>query len=80
LIREDEVIVIDFNTGRRVPATIEAVSKHHKAQMAAYAALLTNIFPDRTVRAALLYTNGPALIELPPYVLAAYKPGFSDQQ
>jgi ATP-dependent helicase/nuclease subunit A len=80
LITDDEVHVIDFKTSRRTPASPDSVSSHYKAQMGAYAALLANIFPGRKVRASLLYTHGPVLIELPPEVLSAYKPGFSDQQ
>jgi len=33
--------------------------------MAAYAEALRVIFPGKTVRAALLYTAGPRLFELP---------------
>jgi ATP-dependent helicase/nuclease subunit A len=80
LVSESEVLVVDFKTGSRVPKSVEAVSRHHKAQMGAYAALLANIFPGRTVRAALLYSSGPVLIDLPEETLAAYKPGFSDRQ
>lgn len=80
LVTDTEVLVIDFKTGRRVPASAASVSVHHKAQMGAYAAVLSGIFPGRTLRAALLYTSGPELIELSPELLAAHKPGFSDQQ
>ena len=80
LITDEEVHVIDFKTGRRTPSSADAVSRHYKAQMGAYAALLANIFPGKTVRASLLYTHGPVLIELPAEILSAYKPGFSDPQ
>jgi ATP-dependent helicase/nuclease subunit A len=78
LISDREILVVDFKTGRRVPASVESVSLHHKAQMGAYAAVLSGIFPGRTIRAALLYTSGPALIELSASTLEAYKPGFQD--
>ncbi len=80
LVRDDDVLVVDFKTGRRVPGNAAAVSVHHKAQMAAYVAVLEGIFPGRTVRAALLYSTGPALIILPPEMVEAHKPGFSDAQ
>ncbi len=38
------------------------------------------IFPDRAIRASLLYTSGPRLIDLPPDLLAGYKPGFAVTQ
>jgi ATP-dependent helicase/nuclease subunit A len=80
LIGETEVLVVDFKTGRFVPAQEAAISRHHKAQMAAYVAVLQGIFPDRKVRAALLYTNGPKLLALSQDTMNAHKPGFTDPQ
>jgi len=77
LIAEDRVTVIDYKTGRRVPRDADSVPVHHLAQMAAYAAVLQAIFPDRTVEAALLYSHEAKLIALPPALLARYKPGLS---
>ena len=80
LVSDARVLVVDFKTGRRVPATADAVAPHHKAQMAAYVAVLRGIFPDREVRAALLYTAGPNLIQLTDSDLEPHKPGFHRQQ
>ena len=80
LVSDTMVLVIDFKTGRRVPTSADAVSAHHKAQMAAYVAVLRGIFPDREVRAALLYTAGPNLIQLTDSDLEPHKPGFHGQQ
>jgi ATP-dependent helicase/nuclease subunit A len=52
------------------------VPEWHLRQMAAYAAALAVIFPDRPVAAALLYTAGPRWIELPAQSLAAHKPRY----
>ncbi len=65
LVEETRISVIDFKTGR-VPATDAEIPASHRAQMAAYAEALRVIFPGREVRAALLYTAGPKLIELMP--------------
>jgi len=64
LIEETRVSVLDFKTGR-VPESDDAIPSAHRAQMDAYVAALRVIFPDRNVRAALLYTAGPQLFELP---------------
>ena len=64
LIEERQVSVLDFKTGR-VPANEGAIPVAHRAQMNAYVEALQVIFPSRTVRAALLYTAGPQLFELP---------------
>jgi ATP-dependent helicase/nuclease subunit A len=63
-IGQDLVRVIDFKTGRIVPTDEADIPATHRAQMQAYAAALTVIFPGRKVEASLLYTSGPKLITL----------------
>ena len=63
LIEKDRVSVLDFKTGR-VPESAASIPAAHLAQMHAYTAALRVIFPDRQMRAALLYTGGPQLFEL----------------
>ena len=60
--------------------TLADVPASHIRQMAAYAAALGVIFPDRAIEAGLLYTSAPRLISLPPALLAAHKPGFVPAQ
>ncbi len=74
LVTDTQVSIIDFKTGRRVPDSADAVEPYHLKQMAAYAAALRVIFPDRIVTAALLFTTGPRLIELPDDLLALHSP------
>lgn len=77
LVTDVFVHVVDFKTGRAIPADAKAVPVAHLRQMAAYVAALAVIFPDRQVRASLLYSAGPRLIDLPDDLLAPYKPGFA---
>ncbi|WP_449472364.1 double-strand break repair helicase AddA [Sphingobium chungangianum] len=79
-IGPDRVQVVDFKTGRIAPLSVEEVPAAHVRQMAAYAAALQVIFPDRRIEAALLYTSAPRLITLPHDLLAAHKPGFPPAQ
>ena len=65
LVTDDAVIVLDYKTGRHVPAAPAEVPRYHLRQMAAYRAALSVIFPGREVEAALLYTAGPRLVTLP---------------
>ncbi|HET9335422.1 MAG TPA: double-strand break repair helicase AddA [Sphingomicrobium sp.] len=58
------VRVVDFKTGRNVPAGLSAIPRAHRAQMEAYAEALRIIFPGRRIEASLLYTAGPQLINL----------------
>ena len=80
LVELDRVLVVDFKTGRRVPADIDQVPDHHLDQMSAYAAALAAIFPDRRIEAALLYTSGPVLIPLAAELLASRKPGYAARE
>lgn len=79
-IAPDRVRVVDFKTGRRAPAAVADVPVFHLNQMAAYVEALRVIFPGRAVEAALLYTAGPALIDLPDALLARHKPRFLPEE
>ena len=72
LVSADRVLVVDFKTGRNVPATAETVPRYYLKQMAAYVAALGAVFPGRTIEAALLFTEGPKLIPLSGTLLALY--------
>jgi ATP-dependent helicase/nuclease subunit A len=48
--------------------------------MAAYAAALEAAYPGRQVEAAVLYTQTPALIEIPPAIIAHHKQGLGATQ
>jgi ATP-dependent helicase/nuclease subunit A len=65
LVTDSQVLAVDFKTGARVPNDAASVPEAHMRQMAAYVAALVRVFPGREVRAGLLYTAGPRLIELP---------------
>ncbi len=65
LVTPDRVRVVDFKTGRHVPADWNTVPRSHQAQMEAYRDALSVIFPGRSIEVALLYTSGPRLIALP---------------
>jgi len=75
LVTGDLVTVVDYKTGRHVPASAGEVAPAYLRQMAAYRDALAVIFPGRRVAAALLYTAGPTLISLDDAVLAPHKPG-----
>jgi ATP-dependent helicase/nuclease subunit A len=73
LIEETAITVVDFKTTHRPPADAAAIPVATLRQMAAYVAALEAIYPEREVRAGLLYTHAPALFELAPDTLAAHK-------
>ncbi len=80
LVTAERVTVVDFKTARRPPASLEQVPDQTLRQMAAYVAALEAIYPGRSIRAALLYTQTPQLIALPADLLAAHKARLSAPQ
>ena len=74
LVTKDAVTVIDFKTNRPPPETEHDVAPAYLRQMAAYQAALAQVYPDRPVRAVLLWTLGPRLMPLSDEILAAHAP------
>lgn len=64
IIHDDRLMIIDYKTDRPAPVEANEVDLPYLVQMAAYRAVLQRLYPDRPVRCALLYTDGPHLIEL----------------
>ena len=64
IIGEHEVLVLDFKTNRPPPATKDGIPKIYINQMAAYFALLSETYPERKIKCALLWTDTPVLMEL----------------
>jgi ATP-dependent helicase/nuclease subunit A len=73
LVTPEAITIVDFKTTRRPPGAADAVPVGTLRQMAAYVAALQAIYPGRPVRAGLLYTQTPQLIELPAQMLDAHK-------
>ena len=65
------VLIGDFKTNRPAPRRIEDVPPAYVAQLALYRAVLGQIYPDRDVRAALIWTEAPDLMELSAEALDA---------
>jgi len=75
LIEPERVLVVDFKTARRPPSRLAEVPLTTLRQMAAYAAVLDAIYPGRKIEAAVLYTQTPLLVAIPPSLLAEHKAG-----
>ena len=69
VVRADEILFADFKTNRPAPASIEAADPAYLRQLAMYWAVLSDLYPDRPVRAALVWTDGPLLTPAPEALL-----------
>ena len=68
-ISDDEVIIVDYKTNRPPPTALDQVSEAYLVQMAAYRAVLAQIYPNHVIRCGLLWTDGPSLMDLPAEML-----------
>ena len=68
-VGEYVVTAVDFKTSRPPPDHAEQVAPVYLRQMALYRDLLRSLYPDRTIRCALLWTDGPTLMTLPDELL-----------
>jgi ATP-dependent helicase/nuclease subunit A len=64
-VLEDELLILDYKTNRPPPLIPEDVAQAYINQLAAYRLALKRLFPVRALRAALLWTDGPRLMEIP---------------
>lgn len=65
LVKDDEIVVIDYKTNRPPPRTVKKVPTLYINQMRSYRQALQAIYPDRPVRCVLLWTDTPKLMEIP---------------
>jgi ATP-dependent helicase/nuclease subunit A len=70
-VADDRVTVVDFKTSRPAPTDPDKVSAAYYRQMALYRAVLTQVYPDRAIACALVWTAGPGLMVLDPARLDA---------
>ncbi len=66
-----EVLIVDYKTNRPAPAGLDDVPPAYVLQLALYRALLQPLYPGLNVSAALLFTEVPRLIPLPPGTMDA---------
>ena len=58
------VLIADYKTNRPAPRRLQDVPPGYVRQLALYRAVLARIYPDRSVRAALVWTDVPDLMEI----------------
>ena len=66
-----DVMIVDYKTNRPPPTDPAAIADAYILQLAAYRLAIAEIYPGRTIRAAILWTMGARLVEIPPSQLDA---------
>jgi ATP-dependent helicase/nuclease subunit A len=72
VVTPEEVLIADYKTNRPAPRNLDEARARYPSyvrQLALYRAVLMRLYPDRPVRAALLWTDIPELMEIPAEAL-----------
>ena len=59
------MLIVDYKTNRPPPKDVAQVAEAYLLQLAAYRLAVQRIFSRRRVRAAILWTDGPRIMEIP---------------
>ncbi len=71
VILPDRILAVDFKSNRQVPDRPEDVPEGILRQLGAYAAMLGQIYPDRKVDVAVVWTRTAQLMVIPPNIVRA---------
>jgi ATP-dependent helicase/nuclease subunit A len=74
VVLDDRVLLADYKTNRQPPRTDADTPVLYLRQFAAYRAVLHQIFPDRPVQCALVWTQAARVSILPDALLDAHAP------
>ncbi len=71
IVDDARVLAVDFKSNRVVPRTEAEVPEGILRQMGAYAAALQQIYPEKRIETAILWTQTAALMTLDPDIVSA---------
>jgi len=71
VVTEREVLIVDFKTNHTPPGNVADAPSAYVRQLALYRAVLQKLYPQRAVRAALLWTETTDFMEIPAPALDA---------
>jgi ATP-dependent helicase/nuclease subunit A len=64
-----DIWIVDFKSGGIPPASTADISRHYLRQMTLYKLLLSQIYPNKRIRCALLWTATAKMTEIPDAML-----------
>lgn len=66
LVTKTEVLIIDYKTNRPPPTEAKDIPAIYKRQMQSYRDVMKEIYPNHTIKTALIWTDGPNLMVVTP--------------
>jgi ATP-dependent helicase/nuclease subunit A len=76
-VSADRVLIVDYKTNRPAPENISAVPPAYVTQLSLYRLVLSRLYPQHRIAAALLWTEVPRLMEVPEDMLLAAQSALS---
>jgi ATP-dependent helicase/nuclease subunit A len=73
-ILPDRILLADYKTDRAPPTDAAGIPPAYLRQLAAYQAILRQIFPTRPITCLLIFTQTAAVLTVPPDLLAGHAP------
>jgi ATP-dependent helicase/nuclease subunit A len=64
VVTDGEILIVDYKTNRPPPADEKNIPAGYRRQMQLYSDIVANLYKNRRVRAFLLWTDGPRLMEV----------------
>jgi ATP-dependent helicase/nuclease subunit A len=77
VVDDHSVLVIDYKSDATAPKTAVDVHPRYVTQLSLYALVASQLFPGRTVRAAILWTELESLMNLPSELLEQARGNFT---
>ncbi|MBT7634098.1 MAG: double-strand break repair helicase AddA [Rhodospirillaceae bacterium] len=74
LVTDSEILLIDYKTNRPPPKSVADVDITYLRQLAGYHAILQEIYPEKSIYCALLWTMDANLMAIDGAILRAYAP------
>jgi ATP-dependent helicase/nuclease subunit A len=76
-VTQSSVLISDFKTNRPAPRRIEDVPASYRRQLALYRAVLAKLYPEKSMRAALIWTEVPEIMQISGEALDAALAGIT---
>lgn len=65
VVMDDHLLIVDYKSDREPPTRADLIAPTYCAQMGAYVSALAQIFPNRSIKAAIFWTATNELMSLP---------------
>ncbi|MCU0904819.1 MAG: double-strand break repair helicase AddA [Tabrizicola sp.] len=71
ILTPDRVLVVDYKSNALIPDHPDKIPEGILRQLGAYAHMAAEIYPDRRIETAILWTRGPSLMPVDPEIVRA---------